>query len=810
MQLPDYSMKPTHFFPTNFIMDIHIISQVGSGLLRVLSSEKLSSVRVVTQSGEAVEASVLSQAPLSDGRWQTRLDAGALRPWSPDSPSLYRLVAQGGVDIRFGHSELSRFQNKSILLNGSPLYLRGVIRGIEAHDHPNMTGGSLYDAAVKYIRQAKKYGFNLVRFHSTIPWPEFVEAADREGFLIHAEIGFAYERNEKGEKTGLAMDQSAWRETLLRYRNSPSMAIFCIGNEMHNAGRVPQVHDLYEEGRRLAPNKLILDNSGWGEYDRDSADVFAQHIAYFFPYGRHAGMFSAEDPWFINGSVCAAPFDMEATLPRAQAAVHRAVAPVRPTLAHEAVHYIDVPDYYALREKFDAFCAKVGPAYLEANGIKRPRFMDALPQLIERKGLKERFTELVAASRHFRQACIKQYLESCRLSTLCGFEMLQFADCLKYENKNGIVDCFDDDKDIAPEWMRQFNGDFALLAAPSTRTFFWRDGFRVDVYASDFLPQPEVVGNLEVSLAYADGTVETLCTQPSVRLAGGLQKLASVSAVFPERMAAEQLRLVARFNAGDGAVWANEWRLWGYPKAEMPPVPSNTLVTNKFDEHVFDALSAGKTVLLTLPKAPTAGQAEYFFPGARERCKPCIWDRGSNLGGGIDAEPLRRALALPRYFDLNLYSLLDDAYKVNLDTFPVKVQEWMWGVDKPVRDRMKGLVFGVKEFIDADTLRNFSHLFTVRVGKGALVVCTLNVSLAAPSDDPVVRNFSAALLAHLDELAQTSCAIAPEALRAYLKQVQAKGPSKEDTMNHFWEIDNKLVEDTLFWEEAQLDLRKID
>ena len=28
-------------------------------------------------------------------------------------------------------------------------------------------------------------------------------------------------------------------------------------------------------------------------------------------------------------------------------------------------------------------------------------------------------------------------------------------------------------------------------------------------------------------------------------------------------------------------------------------------------------------------------------------------------------------------------------------------------------------------------------------------------------------------------------------------------------MNHFWEIDNKLVEDTLFWEEAQVDLSKM-
>ena len=30
----------------------------------------------------------------------------------------------------------------------------------------------------------------------------------------------------------------------------------------------------------------------------------------------------------------------------------------------------------------------------------------------------------------------------------------------------------------------------------------------------------------------------------------------------------------------------------------------------------------------------------------------------------------------------------------------------------------------------------------------------------------------------------------------------------EDVMNHFWEIDNKPVEDTLFWEETGIDLSK--
>ena len=363
---------------------IYLHCQTESGILLVEAREPLNSMRIVDIDGGDVEVALLSEETLDDGTWRATLDASRLFCWSPDTPVLYRLLAGGGIDIRFGYCEVNRFQNKAVIFNGAPVYFRGVIRGIIAHDHPNMTGGSLYDAAVKYIRQAKKYGFNLVRFHSTIPWPEFVEAADKEGIFIHAEIGFAYERNEKGEKTSLSMDQTAWRETILKYRNCPSMLIFCIGNEMHNSGRVPQVHAIYEEGRRLAPGKLIIDNSGWGEYDRTSADIFSQHIAYFFPYGHHAEMFHVEDPWLINGSAYDVPIDQEAENPRSKSKAHRAVVPIRPTLAHEAVHYVDVPDYYALRKKFDDFCAKVGPAYLKEYGIERPRLLDDMPALIDR------------------------------------------------------------------------------------------------------------------------------------------------------------------------------------------------------------------------------------------------------------------------------------------------------------------------------------------------------------------------------------------------------------------------------------------
>ena len=55
----------------------------------------------------------------------------------------------------------------------------------------------------------------------------------------------------------------------------------------------------------------------------------------------------------------------------------------------------------------------------------------------------------------------------------------------------------------------------------------------------------------------------------------------------------------------------------------------------------------------------------------------------------------------------------------------------------------------------------------------------------------------------------TDCAVDPETLKNYLQKVTAAGVRKEDVMNHFWEIDNKPVEDTLFWEQVGIDLSKL-
>ena len=789
---------------------MYIYSNTSAGLLFVETEKAMSEWRILDGAGHEVSCPVMGVRE-EDGKVLCTLDARNLKPWSVEKPQLYTLEADG-ESVRFGHMSIRSFQNKQVLLNDAPVYLRGYIRGITAHDHPNMTGDTDYEAARKNILQAKKYGFNLVRFHSTVPSEDFVRAADELGLLIHMEIGFAYDYDDQGHKKNLAINNEKWSSTIMRFRNHPTLAIFCIGNELHNAGRYPEVRTMYEQGRALAPNKLILDNSGWGEYDRSTADIFCQHIAYFFPYAHHGNMFNEDAPWKMNASAYYAPQEAAGETNAASVTVKRESVPIRPTLSHEAMHYIDIPDYDALNEKFDAFAARVGQEYLEKHGIKKPRYLTELPRLIARKGLTDLMTDYRRASRHWKKMAMKVFLEKLRLSNLCGYEMLQFSDCLKYENKNGLVDFFDDDKGFDAAWLRQMNDDLTLLMDTAVPCCTEGDIVKVELYASDFLPQPEIMGTLTVKL---DG--ETIYTGEKFVLAGGLQKLATLNLTMKETGVHE---LSAGF-VSDEVSARNEWTLWVYPAAVRPARPemhirdgalrdylaasereSDIYLTDALDESLLAALDTGRTaVLLYEHNSP---RNTWQMQGALERFKPCIWDRGSNLGGVIRNEKVAAAVQ-GELFDLNMQPLVEAGYKVNLDEFPIRPCEHVLGVDKPVRDRMKGLINGVKDFIDQDTLRRFSHLFSLKAGKGQLIVCTFNLS--AP-ENPVTAAFLHCLLDDTQALYAEN-GLGTDEFRAWLEKINREGIRKEDVMNHFWEIDNKPVEDTLFWEEAKINLAQM-
>ena len=798
--------------------NIYLYGSSAANLFYCDCNKSLENCTVSTASGEVITPVLLKKETLESGTIRHTFDAKGLTFWSPDNPVLYTFNAEGIEPETFGLNELKTFGNSAVTVNGKPFIFRGYIRGIVAHDHPNLSGKSDYESYRYHISQAKKYGFNLVRFHSTVPSEDFVRAADELGLFIHMEIGFAYEFDSQGKKKNLALDNANWRETIIRYRNHPSVAIFCIGNEMHNSGHQPLVHKLYAEGKTLAPAKLIMDNSGWGEFDRSSADILSQHIAYYFPYKSHRDMFTSDACWHMNGSANDTPMSEQ----NGSASIRRYANPVRPTLAHEAIHYIEIPDYDALNKKFDAFADKMGAAYLESNDIKKPRYMEGFAGLVKQKGIADKLPEYRAASEHFKKFGIKTYLERLRLSGLAGFEMLQFADCFKYENKNGVVDCFDDDKYIDANWMRQFNSDAVLLTDLPEECFADDEKINLPIHLSNYTGVDHCFGKLTVSIESVSGKIE-LYSRDNIFAVSGVQKLVDIEFALPQVAQAEEYTVSAEFTAPDFNC-KNSWKIWRYPaqtpvnsKFEMKlenktfadwiadntatDAPQSSIVLyDRLKKELFSDLNNSKTVVLFYHR-DNPGQS-YYWPGSLERFKPCIWDRGSNLGGIIRNETLRKTIGCGKYFDAPMYDLIEAGYKLNLDHFPGKMTELISGVDKPVRDRMKGLIHGVKDYLPDDTLRNFCHCGVINAGKGKLIVCTFNT---ASVNKPSAANFFAALLNNAAQLKADS-SIEVEALEEYL----ANAPLvTEDVMNHFWEIDNKPVEDTLFWEATGIDLSKL-
>ena len=131
--------------------------------------------------------------------------------------------------------------------------------------------------------------------------------------------------------------------------------------------------------------------------------------------------------------------------------------------------------------------------------------------------------DYIRASRSWKLMAMKVFMEALRQSELCGYEMLQFSDCLKYENKNGIVDFFDDDKGIDADWLKKLNSDLVLTADIEKPYCYEGETVKIVLFASDFLPEAEIRGDLVVKL---DGKV--VYEGKDFVLAGGLQKLVTL------------------------------------------------------------------------------------------------------------------------------------------------------------------------------------------------------------------------------------------------------------------------------------------
>lgn len=191
------------------------------------------------------------------GRAAVSLAVTGLTAWSPDAPKLYKVELAAGTDML--HEEMGfktiEVRGTEILLNGKPIFLRGVCIHAEA---PYRTGRANTEKdADTLLGWAKEMNANFVRLAHYPHDEKMTRAADRLGLLVWSEIP-VYWAVEFEKPEVLAKAKAMLHEEIDRDRNRASIGLWSIANETPNTpARTKFLAALAEEVRAADPNRLV-------------------------------------------------------------------------------------------------------------------------------------------------------------------------------------------------------------------------------------------------------------------------------------------------------------------------------------------------------------------------------------------------------------------------------------------------------------------------------------------------------------------------------------------------------------------------
>lgn len=290
--------------------DIHL-SRTGNdvieGWVHVEGAQSGAKVEV-----EIPELSAKTAAQVDkDGRAAIHMAAPSLERWSPESPKLYKVQVRAGQDaiedlIGFRTVET---RGTEILLNGKPIFLRGIAIHAEA---PYRTGRANTDKdAETLLGWAKELGCNFVRLAHYPHDESMLRAADRMGLLVWSENPVYWALQFDNPKV-LAKAEQQLDEEIGTSRNHAAIILWSMANETPNtAPRTRFITTLAERARSLDSTRLItaallvraegttkiVDDAlgkaldvvgvneyiGWYEQKPETADITAWRIDYQKP-----------------------------------------------------------------------------------------------------------------------------------------------------------------------------------------------------------------------------------------------------------------------------------------------------------------------------------------------------------------------------------------------------------------------------------------------------------------------------------------------------------------------------------------------
>jgi beta-galactosidase/beta-glucuronidase len=221
---------------------------------------------------------------LEAGQKQQRLviEIPNSKPWTPEEPHLYRLVAKlidengrcSEIEAHFGLRKIES-RGSGIYLNNKKIYLNGILY---------QPGIASYEEIKLHMHAMKKLGCNLVRIHIAGVDPRIYNLADKIGLLLWVEVPSPHRSTVKSRSN----HKAELLRMLALIGTHVSVIIWSLYNEdwgaqdiATNAKTRQYIIDTYHYMQIAHPQFLVVDNDGWQHISyegRIKTDILSAHL----------------------------------------------------------------------------------------------------------------------------------------------------------------------------------------------------------------------------------------------------------------------------------------------------------------------------------------------------------------------------------------------------------------------------------------------------------------------------------------------------------------------------------------------------
>ncbi len=662
-----------------------------------------------------------------------------LKPWSPDTPVLYRaeVSLRAGtavvdtVSLRFGFRTISQKDGK-VYLNGTPIFLRG---GCDDQIYPEtIAPPASKDFYIRRIELAKQYGFNYTKSCVEVFPHDFLEAADEVGYLVCQEMPFGLSAVQVGSKmTNFRSLKDDPPEAFARFwtqemehivkadRHHPCVAIYSMASEMPIHLSSETSFRLFGQAlptlaRQLNPRALVIDVTvGYGK----TIDTrFGQRVTDI-----------------IEDSMGHIPFRNS-----------KGERLARPMVLHEYQYWSSLP-IISQKSRYQGLPV-------------RPHGIEDLERAAERAGMTPLLDVFVRNSIALKYLLRKDGLEQARrLKGCAGYHHWLIHDFWDWCPEGVFNEFWEPPDDLPAAEFRMYNDDTVLLLADQgTRCARAGAALEWALEVSHYGPTPIRGGRLAWRVADRTNTVLEGAAGPLDLDCGDLKQVASVQGTLPAFDNGRELILSAELAGPEGAVInSNRWSLWCFPTVRLDLAGRTVLtdlesvrtlfpgtgpleagasigqdvdgvVVQSLGRNILDYLAAGgRVVALSKGVLPEeTGEKSSWF-------RTVLFNLGTNgnMGTVISPHPVLEGFPHDGWCSLQFYHLITGIYPMDLSVFaPHRIQPIIRSIGHQV------------------SMRDKAYLFEAQVEAGRLLATSLDVAPGL-GKRPEAEHLLAGLIRHL-------------------------------------------------------------